>query len=49
MALTQNPSRDNWPLLVESLPIVEGALRSKCSVRWHKLTRHRIRRKPTGK
>jgi hypothetical protein len=25
MALTQNPSRDSWPLLVQSLPIVEGA------------------------
>ncbi|HTQ38376.1 MAG TPA: HEAT repeat domain-containing protein [Pirellulales bacterium] len=25
MALTQNPNRDNWPLLVESLPVVEGA------------------------
>jgi putative heme-binding domain-containing protein len=25
MALTQNPSADNWPLLVQSLPVVEGA------------------------
>jgi putative heme-binding domain-containing protein len=25
MALTQNPSGDNWPLLVQSLPVVEGA------------------------
>jgi putative heme-binding domain-containing protein len=25
MSLTQNPGRENWPLLVQSMPVVEGA------------------------
>jgi putative heme-binding domain-containing protein len=40
MSITQNPSPDNWPLLIQSLPVVDGAFAQQVLVTLAKIDQH---------